>query len=372
MKFQFNFLIILFFISESCIQFKVDVLNPDLVTKIQIGTKPTTIQAEVVNHVLTNVPLTIPYHSGTTYIVDTNHSLIKAFDNRGELEFVIGNPEFTVPDEIQHIKYKFGTIGSITIDPGQNLYIQNRIGLKANSEANNEQDQLFKKYSGSFNIQGTSPLPSFIVKMNSKGTVIAILGASGKNTEPFRMVEYMLSAEEDELFIYHKYAEEMRLTYYKDESVDSEIRESNLDVYKSPDNTEYQIKLDRMYPNLTGEYALVSMSYFSKSDTRFKFRRIFKVSFKEPTKTTLIKEILDPNEILFSVRDNNEFYIWETEDKGHSVRLQVHDSEGNHFNNKKLEDQIPRGQWRETYTDGDDNIYSIRIRAGYLELYRWR
>lgn len=372
MKFHLPYLLLSISILSSCIQFKVDVLKPDIVTKIQIGSAPFHIQAELVNNVLTNVPLTIPYQSGTSYLVDTRNSLIKAFDNQGELEYILGNPDLPPNPEISHYKYKFGTIGNITIDSGQNLYIQNRIGSKNSLDSNNDQESLFKKYSGSFDTSATSPLPSFVLKMSSKGIVSSILGATGKNTEPFRFIEYMLSPDEDEIFIYHKFAEEMRLTYFKEEKVIGEIRESNLDVYKSPDNSEYQIQLDKMYPIESGEYALVSLSYYSKGETRFKFRRIYKVNFNEPTKTILLKEIQDPNEILFSVCDNNEFYIWETEDKGESVRLQVHDKDGNHINNKRLEFNPPRGQWRETFTDAEDNIYSIRIRAGYLELYRWR
>ncbi|NCN09542.1 MAG: hypothetical protein GW938_06815 [Leptospira sp.] len=372
MKFHLSLLLLPIPILTSCIQFKVDDLKPDIITKIQIGNEPSHIQAELVNNVLTNVPLTIPYQSGTSYLVDTSNSLIKGFDNQGELEFILGNPDVPGNSDITHYKYKFGTIGNITIDSGQNLYIQNRIGSKSNLDSNNDQELLFKKYSGSFDTSGSSPLPSFVLKMNSKGEVSSILGATGKNTEPFRFIEYMLSPDEDEIFIYHKFAEEMRLTYFKDETVKGEIRESNLDVYKSTENTEYNIKLDKMYPIESAEYALVSLSYYSKGETRFKFRRIYKVNFNEPSKTILLKEIQDPNEILFSVRDNNEFYIWETEDKGNSVRLQVHDKDGNHINNKRLEYSPPRGQWRETFTDSEDNIYSIRIRAGYLELYRWR
>jgi hypothetical protein len=371
MKFQL-FSLSIFLIFSTCIQFKVDVLEPDLVTKIQIGQEPTHLQTKVVNNVLTNLPLTIPYQSGLSYLTDIQNSLIKGFDSQGNLDLIIGNLDSPLPSSVDHYKYKFGNIGNVVLDSGDNLYIQNRFGNKEGLDQSKEQENLFKKYSGSFEVSASSPLPSYILKMDKKGNVLSILGASGKNTEPFRFIEYMIAAKEDSLFVYHKLSEEMRLTYYNEENLEGEIRESNLDLFQKDDAKLFQIHLDTMLPHPSGAYALVSLSYYNKADNRFKFRRIFQVNFQDPKKTILLKEIQDPGEILFSVRENNEFYIWETEDKGNSVRFQVHDAEGNHVNNKRLDFTPPRGQWRETFTDAKDNIYSIRIRSGFLELYRWR
>ncbi|WCL48092.1 LIC_12708 family protein [Leptospira sp. GIMC2001] len=355
-----------------CIQFKVDVLKPDLITKIQIGSETSNLQVEVVNNVLTNLPLTIPFQSGTAYLTDTKRSIIKGFDSQGELETIIGSMETPPIAGVNLSKYRFGTLGLITLDSNQNLYIQNRFGNKEGLDGTKEQDNLFKKYSGSFETSGQSPLPSYIIKMNSRGEIKSVIGASGKNTEPFRYIEFIQATDSGKLFVYHKIAEEMRLSYYQDEELKSEIREGSLDIFKSGISNEYVISLDKIYPQPAGEYALASISYYSKGDNRFKFRRIYKIDFDKPTQTVSIKEIQDPAEILFSVRENDEFYIWETEDSGASVRLQVHDPEGNHINNKRLVFTSPRGQWRETFTDGRDNIYSIRIRAGFLELHRWR
>jgi len=162
----------------------------------------------------------------------------------------------------------------------------------------------------------------------------------------------------------------MRLSYFLEGELKGNIKESSLSVFFDPEAKELDITMDRVLPHPQGEYVLASFSYFSKKDKRFKFRRIYRCDFSG-SKGQLKKEIQDPSEILFCVRSNDEFYIWETEDQGNSIRLQVHDSDGNHTNNKRIPFTPPRGQWRETYTDAEDNIYSIRIRGGSLEVYKW-
>lgn len=356
----------------SCIQFKVDNLTPDLVTKIQIGSSPTHIQGELVNNVLTNLPLSIPFHSGLAYIVDTKHGLLKGYDAQGNLDWVVGTTEETFPTTTDIYKYKFGNIGMIAIDSGDNLYIHNRFGTKEGLDSSKDQENLYKKFSGQFEVTSSSALPGYILKMNQKAVVKSIIGASGKNTEPFRFIESLRAGSSDTLFVYHKASEEMRLSYFKEEELRGEIRESLLDIFTSEDTKTYLLKLDSMIPHMGGNYALVSVGFYTKNDNRFKFRRIFRVNFSSPKTTQLVKEIQDPSEILFHIHENNEFYVWETEDKGNSVRFQVHDQEGNHVNNIRLAFDAPRGQWRETFTDSKDNIYTIRIRAGFLELYRWR
>jgi hypothetical protein len=370
MVYRIFFLLILG-VSIQCIQFKVDNLKPDLLAKIPIGSETTLLQAKIVNNVLTNLPMYPPVLSGNIYLVDVEHSWIKIFNSQGNLETIIGNLDQELPTSVNQYKYKFGSIGQISVDSSRNLYVQNRFGSRDALDGSKDQDNLFKKYSGSFDPNPSAPLPSYIIKLSPKGVSKSILGASGRNSEPFRYIEFIRAVDEDEVFVYHRMGEEMRLSYYKNEVLESEIRESNLDVFRSQE-TNFNLKLDQIQPSPGGQYALASISFYNKGDNRFKFRRIYKIDFATPGTSKMIKEIQDPSEILFSVRENDEFYIWETEDKGNSIRLQVHDPEGNHINNKRLEFLSPRGQWRETYTDPDDNLFSVRIRQGFFEVYRWR
>lgn len=371
MKFQITFLLLPFFLLN-CIQFKVDTLGSDILSRISIGNEPENINAEVINNVLTNIPMHLPYRSGNVFVADNKNASIKAFDSQGNLDFVIGRTDLEYPPTTSLYKYKFGNIGHITIDSDNNLYVQNRFGKKEDLTLIPKEEDIYKKYSGTFDPSPNSPLPSYIIKMNRKGEVESILGAKGKNTEPFRYIEYMLATRDDYIFVYHKISEEMKLSFIKENNLVGEIRESEIGIYGKEEFKDLQIILDNMIPHPTGNYALVSFSFYNKSDKRFKFRKIFKVDFANPKLAKPIKEIQDPAELLFSIMDNDDFYIWETEDGGNSIRFQVHNSEGNHINNKRINIEPPRGQWREIYIDGQENILSIRIRAGFVELYRWR
>ncbi|WP_246047056.1 LIC_12708 family protein [Leptospira ognonensis] len=353
----------------ACLRFRVDNLKNDLLFRIPLGSTPDTWEGVVVNQVLTNVPLTLPVTGNVIALADTRQSIIKLFDRNGRLEASLGNPDFKSISGIPHYPFRFGGIGIVALTEDGDLVVQNRISSKG-LEVPPGQENLYKSYSGTFSTSGAAVLPSFLVQISQKGVVKFMLGASGKNSEPFRYIESIIAGEGDKLFVYHRIAEEMRLSYFDEGELKGNIRESALPVFTSPEAKDFDITLDRILPHPEGEYVLASFSFFSKKDKRFKYRKIFRYTFGGP-EDEFVKEIQDPSEILFSIRSNNEFYVWETEDQGTSIRLQVHDREGNHINNKRLPFEPPRGQWRETYTDADDNIYSIRIRAGALEVYRW-
>ncbi|WP_246047564.1 LIC_12708 family protein [Leptospira ilyithenensis] len=353
----------------TCLRFRVDNLKDEILFRIPLGGTSDTWEGVVVNQVLTNVPMTVPVGSNVVALADTKQSIIKLFDRNGRLEATIGNPDFKSLSGIPHYPFRFGGLGIVAITEDGDLVIQNRISSKG-MELPPGQESLYKSYSGNFSTSGTTILPSFLVQISQKGVVKFMLGASGKNSEPFRYIEALIPGEGERLFVYQRIAEEMRLSYFEEGELKGNIKESSLSVFKSNDAKDYDITLDKILPHPEGEYVLASFSYFSKKDKRFKFRRIYRYSFMD-SEAVFMKEIQDPSEILFSIRSNNEFYIWETEDQGNSIRLQVHDSEGNHVNNKRLPFAPPRGQWRETYTDSDDNIYSVRIRSGALEVYRW-
>ncbi len=362
-------LFLLLLVLFSCMRFRVETLREDLVTRIPLGTATETWEGVVVNQVLTNVPLTIPVAGSVVALVDSKHSVIKLFDQKGRLEATIGNPDFKPAADIPHYPFRFGVIGLVAVQSDGDLIVQNRISPKS-PEAKALDENLYKTYSGTFSTAGSPVLPSFLVQISQKGVVKSVLGASGRNSEPFRYMEALIPGDGDRLFVYHRIAEEMRLTYFEEGELKGNIKESALSVFNGNEIKELDITLDKILPHPEGDYVLASFSYYSKKDKRFKFRRIYRYSFLGEN-GILKKEIQDPSEILFSVRGNHEFYIWETEDQGNSIRLQVHDAEGNHINNKRLPFTPPRGQWRETYTDSEDNIFSIRIRKGSLEIYKW-
>lgn len=369
---QIHFITLVFFFLSHCIQFKVDTLKPDLLAKIPLGSEPEEINAEMVNNVLTNIPIQFAFKSGLVYVTDNQNSSIKVYDNQGNLDYAIGKPNEDYLNPGNVFKYKFGNIGHLSIDSDHNLYIQNRFGKKEDLTLIPKEEDIYKKYSGSFDPSPSAPLPSYIIKMTRKGVAESIIGAQGKNTEPFRYIEYLLATKDDHLFVYHKMSEEMKLSFIQGDKLIGEIRESKLDIFQDESYKDMKIQLDTMVPHPNGEYALVSCSFYNKSDTRFKYRRIFRVNFESPSRVETIKEIQDPAELLFQVLDNGDFFIWETEDGGNSVRFQVHNESGNHINNKRINIDPPRGQWREIYPDGQENIFSLRIRAGFVEFYRWR
>lgn len=366
--FSLTFIFLLFF--SNCVRFKLDNLKPNLVGKIKIGNDLTEVEGQVVNNALINIPFRIPINANRLYITDYNHSYIKVYGNDGDIDFIIGNVPNKNNLKVKVLNQKLGKIGLVAVSSEDDLFIQNRISTDTTSEETKSENS-FSKNSGYFDTKEKDNTASYILHLDSKGKMVSIIGISGKNSEPFRYIESIYAYDKNRLAVYHKFAEQMQLNYYVDDNLVGTIKEGNLKIFSGPDANDYKIKLDTIIPHKSGEFVLVSFSFIGKKDSRFKFRRIYKYAFGAVEPESLLKEFQYPSEILFSVNTNREFYIWETENKGESVKLQVHDKEGNHINNKRLQFPPPRLNWRETYVDENDTLYSIKTSGGYLELYTW-
>ncbi|MCE9499819.1 MAG: hypothetical protein K8R21_04880 [Leptospira sp.] len=363
--------LILVFSIGGCLRFKVSNLNPALVSKIKIGEGLNLIEGIIINNVITNIPLQVPLDGDKVFVTDLKNSFIKVFDTNGSIEYILGTPPQKNLQKIKFLPVKFGVIGTIIPGNKDDLFVQNRMNAKDQFPKLPGPNQ-YQKYSGQFDIDEEGSLPSYILHISKKGTVETILGVTGANSEPFRYIEKMYSFEDGELFVYHRHAEEMILSHFVNGELKSSLKEGSLKIFSEEDSKKYKIKLESMIPHSSGKYALVVFSYFNKTDGRFKFRKVYRYLFNSTTPEAMLKEIQDPSEYLFSVKKNGDFYIWETEDNGNSVKLQLHDSEGNHVDNLRLTFTLPRGQWRETYTDAEDNILSVRTKSGHLELYKWK
>jgi hypothetical protein len=352
------------FLTE-CKRFQIESLHPTLISEIPIGDETEKINGQIINNTIVNIPFRIPIGSNRLYITDYLNSRIKIYNFDGKLEFIIGNAKRNEL-KIKFLSQKFNSIGLISVSQEDDIYVQNR--LSSNSVESKKEENLLIKTSGFFDTKEIESTPSYILQINNKGKLISILGKNGVNSEPFRYIEAIYSYKKNKIFVYHKFAEQMLLSIYDNGELKGSIEEEKIDVLKSE---EYNTKLDSMIPNLENEYALVSVSYFGKKDLRFKFRKIFKYDFNNSKPTKEMKEILYPSEILFHSTNTDSFIIWETENKGDSVKLQIHDKEGNHIKNKRFEFNSARSNWRETYMDEKGNLFSIRLNSNFLELYRW-
>ncbi len=363
-------IILILLLFSNCVRFKIDNLKPTLLGKIKIGTDLTEVEGHVVNNALINIPFRIPINANRLYITDYNNSYVKVYGNDGDLDFIIGNVPSKNNLKIKVLNQKLGKIGLIAVSSEDDLFIQNRISTGEVVEEQKKENS-FAKNTGYFDTKEKESIASYLLHLDSKGKMVSIIGVSGKNSEPFRYIESIYAYDKNRLAVYHKFAEQMQLNYYINDELVGSIKEGNLNIFTGPESNDYKIKLDTIIPHKDGDYALVSFSFIGKKDSRFKFRRIYKYNFDTVEPESLLKELQYPSEILFSVSGNREFLIWETENKGESVKLQVHDKEGNHINNKRLQFPSPRLNWRETYMDENDNIYSIKTSSGYLELYSW-
>ncbi|PJZ69294.1 hypothetical protein CH373_14870 [Leptospira perolatii] len=357
----------------SCSKFRVDDYNPYLYGRVKLGKELKELQVNIVNRVPTNVPSQIAIASGLMYVPDFEQSLIKCYTTDGDIKFILGNPKEKSSDKLKIYNMKLGRIGLITVSSSDDVYVQSRIA-PSDVKSDRAPENIFTKKSGEFQTEAEEALPSVLLKINDSGKLVQTIYSDGVGgSVPFGYIERLEAGKNDSIFVYHRSGGEMRMTEF-DENGKLKIRVDSNDFKNSVNsdsdgNTWY---LDNILPHSEGEYFLASFSFYEVKSGRFKSRKIYKLDLDNKT-VIPIKEIQDPSETLFWLLNDDNFFIWETEiEEGNSIRLQVHDDDGNHVNNIRLNYPPPRGLWRETWMDSNDEIYSARIRSGYLEIHKWK
>ncbi|TGM96771.1 LIC_12708 family protein [Leptospira dzoumogneensis] len=355
----------------ACSKFRVDDYNPYLYGRVKLGKDLKELQVSIVNRVPTNVPNQVAVASGVIYVPDFEQSLIKAFNSDGDLKFVIGNSK-EKQDKVKTYNIKLGRIGLVTVSDGDDIYVQSRVS-REDAKADKVAENIYAKKSGEFRTEAEEAVPSVILKINDSGKLSQTIYADGiGGSIPFGYVERMEAGNNDLLFVFHRQNGAMRLSIF-DESGKLKQKVEGSDFKDSLNQGEaYTWYVDSFISHPDGEYVLGSFSFYETKSGRFKNRKIIKYELKDK-RITPIKEIQDPSETLYWVLNNDNFFIWETEvEEGNSIRLQVHDEDGNHVNNIRLNYPPPRGLWRETWMDTNDEIYSMKIRSGYLEIHKWK
>ncbi|TGK31152.1 hypothetical protein EHQ12_03205 [Leptospira gomenensis] len=357
---------------SGCTRFKVDNYNSYLYGRIKLGNTLTDLQAKVLNGVPTNLPQTLPIVSGKIYVPDFEQSLLKVFSADGEIKFILGTLKEKPNDKYKLIPAKFGRIGLVAVNSDEEIYVQSRIGKEEQPKSDPNAEDIFLKKSGSFDTEIKDAIPSSILHFSDAGKLLNTINVEGiSGTTPFGYIERIETGDDDLLFVFHKSNGEMKLSVYDKGIL---IRSIGASDFQSVvvDSENVQTRLETILPHSEGKYVVASFSLFDKKNSRFKSRKILKYEL-ETKNVTSLKDVQDPSESLYWILKDNNFFIWETEtEEESSIRLQVHDDEGNHVNNIRLNYLPPRGLWRETWMDASDEIYSARIKSGYLEIHKWK
>lgn len=357
---KYIFILVFFY----CSDYQIQNLEPKLISKIEIGVGVDKINASIINNAILNIPHLIPIYNNRIYISDYTNSKLKVFKTDGSLDSIYGNKK---EDKFKVIYQKFNKLGILDVSEESEIYIQNFL---SSNPIEQKKEIYALDTSGKFDTKEKEVVPSYIIHIDQKGKQVSTLGQSGKNSEPFRYIENIYSFKKNKLFVYHKSSEQFKLSLFVDDKLIKSLTEEKIDVLKK-DKEDYILKLDKMVPNFGKEYALVSITYLGKIDKRFKFRRIYKFDLDALIEPILLKEIIYPSEILFYSKKNEDFLIWETEEETNSIKLKIHDKNGNHISNQRFEFDSLRVNWRESFMDVKENLYSIKIDSNKLEIYQW-
>ncbi|MCX7999808.1 MAG: hypothetical protein N3A69_12805, partial [Leptospiraceae bacterium] len=303
------------------------------------------------------------------YVLDYKNSLIKVFLRNGDLDFVVGNPKQASKTE-KIIPVNLNHLGHIAVSEGGEIFVQSFPNIV--TEQKIESFDPFNSVSGTFRIEEPKILPSYVLSISADTKQAEIYGVFGKNSEPFQFIENLYAGEKGKFFVLHRISEALTLSFFKQGVLKGTIEESEIFSFFEKESQKYKITLDTILPDRTGNDILVMLSFFSKEDERFKFRRIYRYKYNNSKPEALLKEFQNPSEVLFASKQTKEFITIETEEGGNSLRLLVHDSMGNHIANKRITFDNPRDRWRELYLDFNDSFYSLKLDSRYLEIYEWK
>ncbi|MDX1957442.1 MAG: hypothetical protein SFU98_02660 [Leptospiraceae bacterium] len=366
----YTFLKLLFgciiFTNQFCSRIKISELRPSLSTKLEFGTEIDQLDFKQSPNSYSNLPIQIGLNSGRIFFPDMEKSIIKVFYSNGNLDYVIGN----LPSKETFQRFypiKLSNIGIVEASESDEIYIQNRV--KVTVALQKESPELAIS-SGYFAPREMVFAPSYIFSISRDKSENFVIGEQGRNSIPFEYIESISAGEAGKLFVVHRRGGEYILSYFENGGLRNRILENSIKVFTEKEDTEYKISLEKFLPSRQGDFVYVCFGFTGVLDGRFKFRRIYKMEYGKLDSKILIKEFQDPSEVLFSMAPNSGFYLWETEKAG-TIKLLLHDKDGNHIKNIRLILPSQRNSFRETFTR-NDKIYSVKLDSEALEIYEWK
>lgn len=340
------FFLILFCVFISCAKWHVSSLRPKNVLFIDNNAEPGNVAVRFDEFALTDLSFSVGIYGGDIYTVDNVLKRLQRISMRGETELVLGNVKNVTSKRIEAAPFKFGVIGSFTVDSDGKIYVQNRL-----SGGTPE---------GDFS-------PSYVLVFDNKGKLQYTLGQNGPTDTPFYYIESLFVDNRERLFVVSRSFDTWNVYRFENKRPDFYLNLSSLSFKEKDGNNTYEGQIENVKLYHSGETILINVAFYH--DKRLKYHKVYDYSISRKKIDREIVKIPDPKNVLFDIVDDKHLYFWNTDEK--DLRLIIYNMEGNIVNNIQLNINDAKYLYSELQSNGFGQIYSYHASKKGIEVFQW-
>jgi len=319
------------------------------ITEIKSGDAPGQVQIIRDEYTLNELSFRLEINDDRIIAADNSLKRLQVLDSSGNPELIIGSTADIDKTKYKTFNFKFGVIGTFTMDD-DNLYVQNRLETRS-----------ARSYG-----EGANFTPSYILVFNSKGELQYTMGKTGTPELPFFYIEKLFVDSDNRLFVISRSFNSWELYRFNNRKREKYIDFSKLDFVEKEDNNTYKGRIENIRIFKSGDEILLSVAYYH--DVRFKYRKLYIFSLEKNKLQREVGTFPDPKNVLFNIVDDKIIYFWNIE--GKDIKFMLVNMEGNIINNIRVSFDNS-SIFSKIITDEDGVIYSYHVHNDTLQVLQW-
>ncbi len=338
----------------SCSRWRVSNLTQKPYSTILAGKKAGQVKLSFDSHALKDLSFGIGIFGDHICVADNEMKRIQILEADGTIDLVIGSLKGIDTRKVKGVPFRFGTIGSFTIDSDDTIYVQNRLPMAPRRKWSREEEMNFS--------------PSYILVFDKKGKLQHTLGKRGTPDIPFYYIDHLVVDEKERLFVISRSFDTWSVYRFDKKKRDFHINLKKLQFHEKDGEEVYEGKIENVKIYQSGETIMISVAYYHKR--RLKYRKVYDYSIQAKKLQRAIVNIPDPKNVLFNVVDDKHIYFWNLE-SSEAARFMICNMEGNIINNVELKMDTTRYFYTKILADRSGHFYSYHVDKKGIKIYEW-
>ena len=330
----------------SCAQWRVSNLNEKELFFVKNGNEAGNIAIHFDEFALTDLSFRVGLFNDLLFMSDNILKRVQAVDSDGDTKLVIGNLANIDTKKINSVPFKFGAIGSFTVDRSGNIYVQNRL-------SNNADD-------GDFS-------PSYVLVFDKNGKLQYTLGQQGLTDTPFYYIDSLFADRNERLFVVSRSFDTWNIYRFENKKLDLHINLAALSFKEKEGNDTFEGQIENIKLYQSGNMMLINVAYYHNK--RLKYHKVYDYSISKKAIDREIMNIPNPQNVLFDIVDDKHPYFWNMEKN--NVRLMICNMEGHIINNVQISFDNSKYLYSGLQIDNSGRLYSYHASKKGISVLRW-
>jgi len=338
-----------------CLFWRSTALHPKRFAFIPAGTKPGTVAINIDEYGLDELTIGVGVYDDMIYVADNSQRRFQVMKPDGDIKLIIGSAKELAGKNLPVANFNFGTIGAFTAGEDGSIYIQNRFATIRDNQNPDRGSNDSIDYS-----------PSYIVVFDRRGALQYTLGQKGTPETPFYHIERLWVDAKGRLIVSSRSGDSWNLFRFNGKARDIFVNYGTIEFRDRNEDEVYEGRIDNIRPFSDGDKVILSVSYYH--GTRLKYIKLIEYPL-EGSGTRIVRQIPDPQYVLFDIIDDKYIYLWNVADG--NVRFEICSLNGNILNNTHIRFNGKPNYYTKIFRDEEGTLYSFHIVRFGVEIIKW-